>query len=237
MSAGRVVEGYALMQPRVMPTLPTSHEASLHQRIFAGPSGIDAYSSAVSDVYQDLFREGSYTGKGIYDVDGFEAALAGAVPENTMLSHDLFEGILARTALATEIELFEEFPMHYEAAAARQHRWARGDWQLLPWIFARGPIGPNGRRPASFPAIGRWKMFDNLRRTLSPVAALLTLVIGWVLPPASPWVWTRFIVATIAIPALLPFLISLNPRFAGISKRAYIRSLGTDLAIGPLRWA
>jgi cyclic beta-1,2-glucan glucanotransferase len=231
-SAGRVVEGYALMQPRVMPTLPTSHEASLHQRIFAGPSGIDAYSSAVSDVYQDLFREGSYTGKGIYDVDGFEAALAGAVPENSMLSHDLFEGILARTALATEIELFEEFPMHYEAAAARQHRWARGDWQLLPWIFARGPIGPNGRRPASFPAIGRWKMFDNLRRTLSPVAALLTLVIGWVLPPASPWVWTRFIVATIAIPALLPFLISLNPRFAGISKRAYIRSLGTDLAIG-----
>ena len=230
-SAGRVVEGYGLMQPRIMPTLPTSHESSLYQKIFAGPSGFDAYASAVSDVYQDLFREGSYTGKGIYHVDAFEAVLAGTVPDNTMLSHDLFEGILARTALVTDIELFEEFPMHYEAAAARQHRWARGDWQLLPWIFGRGPTAPNGC-PVRFPAIGRWKMIDNLRRTLSPPAALLTLVIGWILPPASPWVWTRFILATIAIPALLPFLISLNPRFAGKSKRTYFHSLLADLTIG-----
>ena len=117
--------------------LPTARR-SLFQTLFSGPSGVDPYASAVSDVYQDLFQEGSFTGKGIYDVDAFEAALAGKVPDNALLSHDLFEGIFARVALASDIELFEEFPSHYEAAAARQHRWVRGDWQLLPWIFGRG---------------------------------------------------------------------------------------------------
>jgi cyclic beta-1,2-glucan glucanotransferase len=230
--AGRVVEGYAVMQPRIMPTLPTDHEGSLFQRLFSGPAGIDAYASAVSDVYQDLFREGSYTGKGIYDIDAFEAALAGKVPENTLLSHDLFEGVFARTSLVTDIELFEEFPMHYEAAAARQHRWARGDWQLLPWIFGRGPRIVSDHHRVSVPAVGRWKMFDNLRRSLSAPATFLTLVLGWLLPPASPWVWTRFIVGTLAIPALLPFLMGLDPRLGGISKRSHLRGLFTDLIHG-----
>ena len=152
---------------------------SLSQRVFSGPGGIDPYSSAVSDVYQDLFQEGSYTGKGIYDIDAFEAALAGKVPENALLSHDLFEGIFARVALATDIELFEEFPSRYEAVAARQHRWARGDWQLLPWLFGRGHSGPEKRNPVRIPTIGRWKILDNLRRTLSAPAAFLTLVVGW----------------------------------------------------------
>ena len=134
--AGRVVDGYAVLQPRITPTMPTNRLGSLYQRIFAGPAGVDPYAAAVSDVYQDLFGEGSYTGKGIYEVDTFEAALAGRVPENCLLSHDLFEGIFARAGLVTDIELFEEFPSHYEVAAARQHRWARGDWQLLPWIIA-----------------------------------------------------------------------------------------------------
>ena len=133
---GRVVEGYAVLQPRVTPSLPIGREGSLFQRIFSSPSGIDPYAAAVSDVYQDLFGEGSYTGKGIYDVDAFEAALAGRVPENTLLSHDLFEGIFARAGLASDIEVVEEFPARYDVAAARQHRWARGDWQLLPWISA-----------------------------------------------------------------------------------------------------
>ncbi|HEU4345192.1 MAG TPA: glycosyl transferase, partial [Candidatus Binatia bacterium] len=132
---GRVVEGYALLQPRVTPTLPTDRGGSLFQRISSGPAGIDPYASAVSDVYQDLLGEGSYIGKGIYDVDAFEAALAGRVPENALLSHDLFEGIFARAGLVTDIEFFEEFPSHYEVAVVRQHRWARGDWQLLPWIL------------------------------------------------------------------------------------------------------
>ncbi|HVB56534.1 MAG TPA: glucoamylase family protein [Candidatus Acidoferrales bacterium] len=231
-SAGRVVEGYAVMQPRIMPTLPTDHGGSLFQKLFSGPAGIDAYASAVSDVYQDLFREGSYTGKGIYDVDAFQAALTDKVPENTLLSHDLFEGIFARTALVTDIELFEEFPLHYEAAAARQHRWARGDWQLLPWIFWHGPRSTAERHPVSVPMVGRWKMLDNLRRSLSAPATFLTLIVGWLLPPASPWVWTRFIVGTLAIPALLPFLMGLDPRLGGVSKRSHMRALLTDLVHG-----
>ena len=134
----RVVEGYAVLQPRVTPSLPSGREGSLFQRIFTSPSGLDPYAFAVSDVYQDLFGEGSYSGKGIYDVDAFEAALDGRLPESVILSHDLLEGIFARAGLATDIEVVEEFPSRYDAAAARQHRWARGDWQLLPWIFGRG---------------------------------------------------------------------------------------------------
>src|SRR5262249_59166421 len=137
---GRVVEGYGILQPRIAPTLPTEREGSLFRRVFSGPAGIDPYAAAVSDVYQDLFAEGSYTGKGIYDIDAFARALEGRVPENTLLSHDLFEGLFARAALVTDIELFEDFPARYEVAAARQHRWARGDWQLLPWLI-RGTAG------------------------------------------------------------------------------------------------
>ncbi|MGH9703807.1 MAG: GH36-type glycosyl hydrolase domain-containing protein [Candidatus Acidiferrales bacterium] len=228
---GRVVEGYGLVQPRITPTLPTGGEGSLYQKIFSGPSGIDPYSAAISDVYQDLFQEGSYTGKGIYDVDAFEGSLAGKVPENCLLSHDLFEGVFARTALVSDIELFEEFPAHYEASAKRQHRWARGDWQLLPWIFGRGPVKRGKQFRVNLPAIGRWKMIDNLRRTLSAPASFLTLLLGWLLPSASPWVWTRFVLATIAIPPLIPFLAGLNPRFGGISKRSHLRSVFTDLAL------
>jgi len=230
--SGRVVDGYSIVQPRITPSLPTEREGSLFQKIFSGPSGIDPYASAVSDVYQDLFREGSYTGKGIYDIDAFEAALAGKVKENTLLSHDLLEGIFARAALATDIELFDDFPSHYEAAAARQHRWARGDWQLLPWIFGRGGLSKEERRNIKIPAISRWKMLDNLRRTLSAPCMFLTLVVGWLVPVISPWMWTRFILATVSIPSLIPFLIGLNPRLGGISKRSHVRGVLSDLALG-----
>ena len=229
---GRVVDGYSIIQPRITPSLPTDREGSLFQKIFSGPSGIDPYASAVSDVYQDLFREGSYTGKGIYDIDAFEAALAGKVKENTLLSHDLLEGIFARAALATDIELFDDFPSHYEAAAARQHRWARGDWQLLPWIFGLGGSSKEERKKIKIPAISRWKMLDNLRRTLSAPCTFLTLVVGWLVPVISPWMWTRFILATIAIPSLIPFLIGLNPRLGGISKRSHVRGVLSDLTVG-----
>jgi cyclic beta-1,2-glucan synthetase len=229
---GRVVEGYALVQPRITPSLPTNRDGSLFQKVFSGPSGIDPYASAVSDVYQDLFREGSYTGKGIYDIDAFEAALAGKVRENTLLSHDLFEGIFARTALATDIELFDDFPSHYEAAAARQHRWARGDWQLLPWIFGRGNVPKEKGRKVRIPPFSRWKMIDNLRRTLSAPCMFLTLLAGWLVPQVSPWMWTTFVLATISIPALIPFLTGLNTRLGGISKRSHIRGVLSDLSLG-----
>ncbi|MGZ8497979.1 MAG: GH36-type glycosyl hydrolase domain-containing protein [Candidatus Binatia bacterium] len=228
---GRVVEGYALLQPRVTPTLPTDREGSLFQRISSGPAGIDPYASAVSDVYQDLFGEGSYIGKGIYDVEAFEAALAGRTPENALLSHDLFEGIFARAGLVTDIEFFEEFPAHYEVAVVRQHRWARGDWQLLPWILGHAPDLGRGRVRTSIPLIGRWKMLDNLRRTLSAPAALLTLIAGWTLPFAAPVIWTTFVLACIAVPPLLSVLSGLIPHRRGISKRSHARAVGTDLAL------
>jgi cyclic beta-1,2-glucan synthetase len=228
---GRVIEGYALLQPRVTPTLPTDREGSLYQRIFSGPAGIDPYASAVSDVYQDLFGEGSYTGKGIYDVDAFEAALNGRVPENALLSHDLFEGIFARAGLVTDIEFFEEFPSHYEVAVVRQHRWARGDWQLLPWIIGHAPETSGTPIHASIPLIARWKMLDNLRRTMFAPAAFLTLIAGWTLPFASPLIWTTFVLACIAIPLLLQILIGAIPHRRGISKRSHARAVSTDLVL------
>ena len=229
---GRVVEGYAIVQPRITPALPIGREGSLAQKIYSGPGGIDPYSAAVSDVYQDLFREGSYTGKGIYEVDAFETALAGKVPENSLLSHDLFEGIFARVGLATDIELFEEFPSRYAAIAARQDRWARGDWQLLPWLLGVHRVAFGSGEPIKIPAIGRWKMLDNLRRTLSAPATLLTLIAGWALRPPNPWVWMLFIVVGLAIPVLLPSLFDFMPRRKGISWRSHFRGLFGDLMLG-----
>jgi cyclic beta-1,2-glucan synthetase len=228
LEAGRVVDGYAVLQPRITPTMPSDRLGSLFQRIFAGPAGVDPYASAVSDVYQDLFGEGSYTGKGIYEVDTFEAALAGRVPENSLLSHDLFEGIFARTGLVTDIELFEEFPSHYEVAAARQHRWARGDWQLLPWIIAGTAAGT---RPTRIPLTGLWKMVDNLRRTLSAPTAWLTLLAGWTLPGSSPLVWTAFVLVIIALPALVPAFEEVIPERRGVSKRTHLRAVGRSFAL------
>jgi cyclic beta-1,2-glucan glucanotransferase len=226
---GRVIEGYGILQPRIAPTLPTEREASFFRQVFSGPAGVDPYAAAVSDVYQDLFAEGSYTGKGIYDVDAFERALAGRVPENTLLSHDLFEGLFARAALVTDIELFEDFPARYEVAAARQHRWARGDWQLLPWLI-RGSAGVGASR-ARIPTIGRWKMLDNLRRTLSAPGAYLTLVLGWTLPAGAPMVWTKLVLLCLAVPALVPVSTDLIPRRPGGSKRAHLRGIGTTVAL------
>lgn len=228
---GRVIEGYAVIQPRVTPALPTGRAGSLFQHIFSGPGGIDPYAFVVSDVYQDLFGEGSYSGKGIYDVDLFESALRGRIPENTVLSHDLLEGIFSGAGVATDIEVVEEFPSRYDVAAARQHRWVRGDWQLLPWIFwnGRDSSGQNSRRKV--PLTGRWKMMDNLRRSLSAPAAFLALLGGWTLPFASAAVWTGFILSTIALPPLLPFFTGIIPRRRRISKRSHVRAAVKDLSL------
>jgi cyclic beta-1,2-glucan synthetase len=227
--AGRVVDGHAILQPRVTTTLPVEREASLFQRITSRSAGIDPYASAVSDVYQDLFGEGTYTGKGIYDLDLFERALVDRSPENTLLSHDLLEGTFARAGLATDIELFDETPSRYEEASARQHRWARGDWQLLPWILGRAH-GATGR-PSDIPWIARWKMIDNLRRTLVAPAALMTLVAAWTVPTAPTVAWTGLVLVSMLVPALLPVLPGLLPRRKGISKRSHLRAVATDLAL------
>jgi cyclic beta-1,2-glucan synthetase len=173
----RVERGYGILQPRVG-TLPLSSRRSRFARIFAGPPGIDPYTSAVSDVYQDLFGEGSFVGKGIYDVDAFIEVLKGRVPENALLSHDLFEGNLTRSALVTDIEVLDEQPGSYAVVASRQHRWIRGDWQLLPWLMPRVPSA-EGSVTNPFRLVDCWKFFDNLRRSLLPPALLAFALICW----------------------------------------------------------
>ncbi|NUB45466.1 glycosyl transferase [Fertoebacter nigrum] len=213
----RVVEGYGILQPRVTPALPVGAEGSLYQRVYSSAGGIEPYAAAISDVYQDLFGEGSFTGKGIYDVDAFEAAMQGRVPENTMLSHDLFEGTYARAALASDIEVIEDFPARMDVDSKRKHRWARGDWQLLPWL-ARGGI----------PAVGRWKMVDNLRRSLVAPAALAALFAGWLLPLPVAVGWTLCVLAMLALPRLLGLPHAVLPRRTGLSLNAHFAALGRD---------
>src|SRR5690606_14754762 len=163
----RVVSGYGVLQPRITPLLPGTDERSLYREIVTSGSGIDPYAAAVSDLYQDLFGEGLFTGKGLYDLPAWEAVMRGRVPAESLLSHDLFDGVFARCGLVNALEFFEDFPSNSEVAASRSHRWMRGDWQMLPWIFGlRGPLPP----------LGRWKMLDNLRRALLAPCSLLLLI-------------------------------------------------------------
>ncbi len=228
---GRVVQGYAILQPRLTPSLPTGPASTIYQRIISGPGGVDPYAAAVSDVYQDLFGEGSYTGKGIYDVDAYEAALEGKVPENTLLSHDLFESLFARAGLATDVDLFEEFPTNYEVAARRNHRWVRGDWQLLPWILGRARDASGRMQTAGIPLHGRWKIADNLRRSLAAPSAFLVAVAAWILPAVPPLLWTGLFVGSVVVPTVIPVFDGLLPRRWGISKRSHLRAVGHDISV------
>ncbi|MGV8996161.1 MAG: GH36-type glycosyl hydrolase domain-containing protein [Parvibaculaceae bacterium] len=224
----RVVDGYAILQPRVTPSLSLHGEGSLYQRIFSSGGGMDPYAAAISDVYQDLFGEGSFTGKGIYEVDAFEMALANRIPDNTMLSHDLFEGIFARAGLASDIEVVEEFPARYDVAAKQEDRWTRGDWQLLRWILGR-------RNERSAPPVGRGKMLDNLRRSFLPPLTLLTFTVCWLLPLSSAVMGTLFVILTIAIPSFLPIFFSILPSHPSNRVRNHLRMLGADLRLAAIQ--
>ncbi|MBF0480395.1 MAG: cyclic beta 1-2 glucan synthetase [Desulfovibrionaceae bacterium] len=211
---GRVKHGYAILQPRASIGL-VSAGRSLFSKLFAGESGIDPYSREVSDVYQDLFGEGSFIGKGIYDVDAFRRAVDGRFPENLILSHDLLESGYARSALVTDVELIEEIPASYAVEASRRHRWIRGDWQLAGWLLPSAP-GPDGqpgppgtgaasakRQPNPLSALSRWKICDNLRRSLAQPALLALLAGGWLFGPGAAWSWTLAIAAVVFAPAVL----------------------------------
>jgi len=197
----RVTQGYGILQPRVAVSLPGTNR-SRYARLWGSEPGIDPYTRAVSDVYQDLFGEGSFIGKGIYDVDAFERSLNGRFLENRILSHDLLEGCYARAGLLSDVQLYEEYPARYSADVSRRRRWIRGDWQIARWLLPRVP-SPSGRRQKNpLSGLSRWKILDNLRRSLAPAALMLLLVAGWtILLPA--WFWTLSVIAIILIPPLL----------------------------------
>jgi cyclic beta-1,2-glucan synthetase len=233
--AGRVTEGYGVLQPRVSVTM-ASAAGSLFARTYAGHTGVDPYTTAVSDTYQDLFDEGIYTGKGLYDVDAFVASLDGRVPENALLSHDLFEGLYARTALVTDTEVVDDYPSSVLTHARRQHRWVRGDWQILRWLL---PIVPthNGLERNPLPLIARWKILDNLRRSLLAPSSVLLFLAGWTILPGSPLAWTCMACASLLCPAMLRLLeVPAGPSH-GQPFRVFARTVFEDLVTDLVRAA
>ncbi len=200
----RIGSGYAVLQPRVSVHLASANQ-SWYGRLFSNSAGIDPYTTCASDVYQDLFGEGSFTGKGIYDVQAFEHAIANVLPENQILSHDLIEGCHARVGLVSDIELVDSFPSRYDADARRQHRWIRGDWQIAPWLLPRVPSCA-GWRPNPLSALSRWKIFDNLRRSVIAPALVLLLIVGWFASPALAWFWTLLGLLVVCFPTLIEAL-------------------------------
>lgn len=200
---GRVVEGHGILQPSVAASLEGANR-SRYARLFGGEAGIDPYTRAISDLYQDLFDEGSYIGKGIYDVDAFEGAIGRRFPENLILSHDLLEGCHARSGLVSDISLYEDHPSHYLDDIKRRHRWIRGDWQLTGWLGRHPPVGqsePGGQTDRPLSLLSRWKLLDNLRRSLFPIALTALLLAGWT-QPATAWVWTIGAAALLLIPMI-----------------------------------
>ncbi len=187
--SGRVRAGYTVIQPRIEIT-PEGQPRSLFLRFFTGDTAIDIYSRAVSNIYQDLFGSAVYIGKGVYEVAAFERSLENRVPENALLSHDLFEGAHGRTALATDIVCYDGFPSAYLEYVRRWHRWVRGDWQLLPWLAGRVPGADGEKQINRLSLLDRWKIFDNLRRSLVPPALVALAAAGWFFLPGSAWVWT-----------------------------------------------
>jgi cellobiose phosphorylase len=216
----RVVTGYGILQPRVAMSLHGTNR-SRYARMYANEIGIDPYTRAVSDIYQDLFREGSFTGKGIYEVDAFERTLGGCFPENRILSHDLLEGCYTRAGTLSDVPLYEEYPSRYSADVSRRHRWIRGDWQIAQWVMPSVP-GPDSRlekNPLS--ALSRWKIFDNLRRSLTPAALTLLLLLGWTVLP-SAWFWTLAVIGIILTPFLTASALSMLQKPANVTLQQHL---------------
>ncbi len=211
------IRGYSVIQPRVSIALPGA-TATRFTRIFADASGTDPYSRTVSDVHQDLFQEAMFHGKAIYDVRAFHTILKDRFPDETILSHDLIEGAHAGVGLATDIELFEHLPIDYGGFANREHRWIRGDWQISRWVRSTIPSHGGGTEKNPLTLINRWRIFDNLRRSLVPTAALLLLLAGWVLSPI-PGVWSLIVALAVAIPAFAPLLDRLAHKVEGSAQR------------------
>ena len=229
---GALIAGYTVLQPRVR-VKPTSVNRSILTRLFAGDRGLDLYTQAISDVYQDLFQEGIFVGKGIMDVAAFHRSLEGRVPENALLSHDLFEGIVGRAGLVADVVVLENYPDHYLASTERQHRWMRGDWQLLPWLLPWVPAETGGTIPNDFSSLDRWKILDNLRRSLLAPSLLALLIAGWLWLPGPALFWTGVAVLTPGASILAGIALGFRLRWPALPSLEQLRPLWMDLA----RWA
>ncbi len=197
----RVTQGYGILQPRVAVSMPGS-ENSFYAQMHQNDSGLDPYTRVTSDVYQDLFGEGSFIGKGIYDVDIFEKALNNRFPENRILSHDLLEGCYTRCGLISDVQLYEEYPSTYRADVSRRHRWVRGDWQIAWWMLPWIPDKNRHLVPNKLSWLARWKIFDNIRRSLSPIALVTLLLLGWTILP-MPWLWTLLVTSMLLLQTVM----------------------------------
>ncbi|HHW83584.1 MAG TPA: glycosyl transferase, partial [Actinomycetales bacterium] len=218
-----VIRGYTILQPRVTASLPAEEETSSFQMLYSTRQGIDPYTFAVADLYQDVFDEGSFAGKGIYDIAALSRALAGEIPENAVLSHDLLEGNYSRSGYVSDVEVVEEHPTSYAVHLSRTHRWTRGDWQLLPWIF--------GKRRARMSGLGTWKMLDNLRRSLAPIFGVISIVVGAFLLPGAPLgAWVGVVAATVVLPGLIPALRSVLGIRRGFTLSSQVRAIGRDIS-------
>jgi len=232
----RIVAGYGILQPRVGVSLPSARR-SWYVRTFGGDAGVDPYTRVVSDVYQDLFGEGSFIGKGIYDVEAFEKS-CGKFPENAILSHDLLESAHARSGLVSDVLLYEEFPARYPADVSRRHRWIRGDWQIAWWLLPWVPrlAAEHCQNPIS--ALSWWKIFDNLRRSVVPIGMLALLLGAWLCVP-SPWggVATLFVLAVIVAVPLLAFLEDLLRKPADLPLMLHLRAVSVALGRQFAQWS
>ena len=225
-----VVDGYGILQPRVDISIQSASRSRLAS-IFSADAGFDIYARAASDVYQDLFDEGSFTGKGIYEVETFQQVLEHRFPCNTILSHDMIEGAYARAGLVSDIEVVDDYPSHMSAFSRRKHRWVRGDWQIIFWLLPRVPdfFGKSVRNPLS--VISRWKILDNLRRSLTEIATFVMLLSGWLLFPERALYWTLATLAVIALPTYWQFAMSILRGGKGLFTGIFWKNWAADFGI------
>src|SRR4029077_15357984 len=197
--------GYGILQPRVGVSVQSSARSRLAS-IYSGQTGIDIYTRAASDVYQDLYGEGIFVGKGIYEVKTLHRVLDRRFPRNALLSHDLIEGAHARAGLVSDVEIIEDYPSHYSAYNRRKHRWLRGDWQIVQWLTSSVPEESGARVPNPISLVSRWKILDNLRRSLVEPATFLLLLFGWLIPTGRPVRWTVATACILFIPVLFQLI-------------------------------
>ena len=223
-----VAEGYGILHPRLSTGMPET-DRSRFVKLFGGEPGIDSYTREVSNVYQDLFGEGSFSGKGIYDVDAFMQSLGRRFPDNLILSHDLLEGSYARAALVSDVQFYEDYPYRYSSDVSRRHRWIRGDWQIVNWLLMRVP-GPEGivvDNPIS--GLSRWKILDNLRRSLVPPSQIFLLFLAWLMLQ-HPLLWTYVVIGAVLVLPVLACIRAILNKSAEVPLDQHLRSSGRAIA-------